>query len=201
MFLTIEGIDGSGKTTFAERAVALLQKSGPRTLWTREPGGWNGGELVRTLLLEGNLKNSVTEIMLFMADRCEHVAQVIAPALKNGVTVVCERYNDSTIAYQCWGRGIERAGLEKLIEWCDFPVPDLTIWLDVPLCIAHERISARGQSDRIESEKSIFHQRVAAGFESLSRESPGRIVRFDATRTPDELEKRFESLLRCRGLL
>ena len=201
MFLTIEGIDGSGKSTFAERAVALLQKSKHKTLWTREPGGWQGGDLVRALLLEGNLKSSVSEILLFLADRCEHVAQVISPALQNGVSVVCERYNDSTLAYQCWGRGIDRSGIEKMIEWCALPVPDLTIWLDVPLSVARERVSSRGQSDRIESEKAQFHQRVALGFEALSRERPERIVRFDAKRTPDELERALEVLLKSRGLI
>ena len=201
MFLTIEGIDGSGKSTFAERAVALLRKYGHKTLWTREPGGWKGGDQIRSLLLEGNLKSSASEIMLFLADRCEHVAQVISPALQSGVSVVCERYNDSTLAYQCWGRGIERAGIEKLIEWCALPVPDLTIWLDVPLDVARERVCSRGKSDRIESEKAQFHQRVASGFAALCRENPARIVRFDATRTPDELERALAALLKSRGLI
>ena len=201
MFLTIEGIDGSGKSTFAERAVALLQRFGHKTLWTREPGGWQGGNQIRALLLEGNLKNSVSEIMLFLADRCEHIAQVIMPALQNGMSVVCERYNDSTLAYQCWGRGIDRAGVEKLIEWCALPVPDLTIWLDVPLSLARERVCSRGESDRIESEKAQFHQRVALGFEALCRECPERIVRFDATMMPDELESTLEVLLKSRGLI
>ena len=201
MFLTIEGIDGSGKSTFAERAVALLRKYGHKTLWTREPGGWKDGDQIRSLLLEGNLKSSASEIMLFLADRCEHVAQIVAPALQSGVSVVCERYNDSTLAYQCWGRGIERAGIEKLIEWCALPVPDLTIWLDVPLDVARERVCSRGQSDRNESEKKQFHQRVASGFAALSLEFPGRIVKFDATRTPDELERALAVLLKSRGLI
>ena len=201
MFLTIEGIDGSGKSTFAERAVALLRSCGHKTLWTREPGGWEGGDQIRAILLQGNLKNNVSEILLFMADRCEHVAQVIIPALQNGVSVVCERYNDSTLAYQCWGRGIERAGIERLIEWCDLPVPDLTIWLDVPQSVARERVSSRGECDRIEREKSQFHQRVASGFEALCHEYPERINRFDATKTPDELESALATLLKSRGMI
>ena len=201
MFITIEGIDGSGKSTLAQRAVALLEKAGRKTLWTREPGGWEQGDLIRSLLLNGTLKNDLTEIMLFLADRCEHVKQVIEPALHEGLCVVCERYCDSTRAYQCWGRGIERSKLEALMEWCQFPEPDLTIWLDVSVNSACERIMVRGRADRIESETLDFHRRVSEGFRALSADYADRFVQLSSEKSPDELELELKKIFADRGII
>lgn len=202
MFITIEGIDGSGKSTLAERAVAILKRKGLRTVWTYEPGGWDQGDSIRALLLGSkNLKNPLTEVMLFLSDRCEHIKHVIEPALQSGASVVCERYNDSTRAYQCWGRGIDRERMEQLIKWCAFPVPDLTVWLDIPVAAARQRVAGRGNFDRIEKEAFDFHCRVAAGFASLACEYPQRFVRLDAEKTPDELEDELRIILANRGMI
>lgn len=201
MFITIEGIDGSGKSTLADRAIAVLKHHGCHTVWTYEPGGWEQGKTIRSLLLGKKLKNPLTEVMLFLADRCEHVKQVIEPALQCGSIVVCERYNDSTLAYQCWGRGIDRERLEQLIKWSALPVPDLTIWLDIPVSAARRRITGRGAFDRIEKEALDFHCRVAAGFAALSRECPQRIVRLDAEKTPDALEEELRTIFAERGII
>lgn len=201
MFITVEGIDGSGKTTLARNAAALLARSGREVVWTREPGDWSEGGTLRGILLGGGLKNRLTEPLLFLADRCEHVSQTVLPALKRGAVVVCERYCDSTRAYQCWGRGVDRDRLETLIRWCAFPLPDLTLWLDLPVETALRRVAERGGRDRIESEMSAFHSRVARGYGELAREYPKRIVRLDAARPRDEIARELERLLLERGAL
>jgi dTMP kinase len=180
MFITVEGIDGSGKSTHASYIVELLRQKGKQVVWTHEPGDWSQGAALRSLLLKGNLKSCVSEVLLFLADRCEHVKQVIEPALSKGAYVVCERYNDSTRAYQCWGRDLDRLKLEKLIEWCGLPEPDLTLWLDLSVDTALLRRLDRGSCDRIENEQRSFHLRVARGFNKLAEEYKDRIVRINA---------------------
>lgn len=189
MFITIEGIDGSGKSTQAKRLAARLKHKGERVTETYEPGDWSQGGALRTLLLNGQLRHPMTEVMLFMADRCEHVARVIKPALDKGEFVICDRYNDSTRAYQCWGRGLEKNMLEHLITWCHLPEPELTVWLDLPVLKARKRISVRSENDRIEDEKLEFHQRVARGFKELAEKNVSRFFRVDAQLGEDEIEE------------
>jgi dTMP kinase len=201
MFITVEGIDGSGKSTHAAYMVELLREAGKKVLWTREPGGWGQGETLRSLILNGRLENPVTEVLLFLADRCEHTKQVIEPALSAGDYVVCERYNDSTRAYQCWGRNLDRRKLEKLIEWCSLPDPDLTIWLDLSVDTAQLRRMSRGNADRIENEKRLFHVRVAQGFRELADEYSKRFVRVVAEGTKLQTEQQILKVFQERGML
>lgn len=201
MLITIEGIDGAGKTTLARHAVAALERAGREVVWTREPGDWSDGATMRELLLGGRLKNHLTEVLLFLADRCEHTAQTLLPALRQGAIVLCERYNDSTRAYQCWGRNVDRSRLESLIGWCGFPEPDLTLWLDIPVETALRRVAERGGRDGIESEASAFHFRVAQGFRALAREYPRRIVRLDATQPRERLASELERLFGGMSLI
>lgn len=201
MFITIEGIDGCGKSTQAARLSDQFRRAGKKFLWTREPGGWNQGNALRSLLLGGNLAHPLTEIMLFMADRCEHAKQTIEPALAAGECVICERYNDSTRAYQCWGRGQDRKKLEDLIEWCGFPEPDLTLWLDIPVENAFARRASRGGTDRFEGEKTDFHRRVAEGFESLALEYADRFVRINASKSEERVEEQIRFELKRRRVL
>lgn len=201
MFITIEGIDGSGKSVQAQCLVEKLVQNGRHVLWTREPGDWAQGGAVRSILLNGALRHPATELLLFMADRCEHVKQTIAPALEAGTTVVCERYNDSTLAYQCWGRGLDRAMIENIMEWCQLPVPDMTFLLSLSAEEAAKRRQARGGSDRIEGELLDFHRRVARGFEELASQYRSRIVRVSAAQTPEKVSECIESELRRRGAL
>ena len=174
MFIVLEGIDGAGKSTQAARLVSWLKEArgGRPVLWTREPGDWAGGKDLRHILLEGDLRHPHSELFLFLADRCEHVASRIAPALQRREWVICERYCDSTLAYQCWGREISRRVVEELFSWCHFPRPDLSLWIDIPLDRAMERIRARGGLDRIEGEAKDFLERVRQGFADLYREGP-----------------------------
>ena len=182
MFITLEGIDGSGKSTQAELLTEKIRSARGEegVIWTKEPGGWPGGDSLRKVLLEGSLHHPLTEVFLFLADRCEHVEQVILPALAAGKIVVCERYSDSTVAYQWGGRGIERGKIEGLLSWASFPSPDITFWIDLPAEKAYDRMVSRGSPrDRLESEGLSFLSRVRQGFCILAEENPDRIVPVD----------------------
>lgn len=200
MFITLEGIDGSGKSTQAERLEALLKSAGHKVRRTREPGDWSGGEALRSLLLTGTILHSWTEVLLFAADRCEHVSQVVAPALKRCETVICERYNDSTLVYQCWGRGLDRSQVESLLQWCRLPEPDLTFWLEIPPEMALDRRQNRGGDDRFEAERAEFHARLHRGFSQLAQEKR-RIIPIDGTQCEERVTLALEEVLKQRGLL
>jgi dTMP kinase len=182
-FITIEGIDGCGKSTQAAELCTWLESAlgSGKVLRTFEPGGWSGGALLRQLLLDGMALTSRTELLLFLADRSGHLDSEVLPALNRGQWVVCERYTDSTLAYQSWGRGIAAEEIEGLLAWCRFPVPDMTIFLDVDEETARSRLSARRKLDRMESEgEAGFAARVVLGYRELARRHPGRIVVVDA---------------------
>jgi len=185
-FITFEGIDGSGKSTQARLAAEFFAHAlgENRVLWTREPGDWKGGKHIRELLLHGDLLHCHAELYLFLADRCEHVRQVIEPALDRDCLVLCERYCDSTLAYQSWGRNLSRTWIESLFSTSGFPNPNLTLWIDVPVEKAWERLTERGSTDRIESEALTFLHSVREGYAALAEEYPQRVVRIDGTRTP-----------------
>lgn len=180
MFITIEGIDGCGKSTQARLlAERLSEEHSLPVVRTKEPGGWQGGFALRSLLLEGQLAHPLSELFLFLADRGEHVRQCISPSLISGKTVLCERYSDSTLAYQSWGRGLPLDRMEELLRWADFPLPDVTFYIDIPVETALRRIKGRGPLDRFEKEGGAFLQRVRSGFRALSAREPGRIVSLD----------------------
>ena len=182
MFITLEGIDGSGKSTQAELLCAWLSDTlgEGKIMRTFEPGGWSGGEFLRRLLLGDTAFTSRTELLLFLADRSGHIDTEISPALRSGRWVVCERYTDSTLAYQSWGRGIPLEEMNVLLNWCRFPAPDVTIFLEIDEETAKSRLNRRGRSDRIESSENGFMARVACGYKTLAKRSPERIVVVDA---------------------
>lgn len=198
VFITLEGIDGAGKTTQARILEELLGEvsEGRPILRTREPGGWEGGEALRKLIIKEHFRHPWTEVLLFIADRCEHAKRVILPALKRNEIVLCERYNDSTLAYQVWGRGLSRDGVRQVILSTDLPEPDLTFWLDLDVETALERISRRGKPDRIESDRKLL-SRISAGYRSLWEKEPQRIRRINAGGTPEDIAKKIENELRC----
>ncbi|NLK18441.1 MAG: dTMP kinase [Synergistaceae bacterium] len=181
LFFTFEGIDGCGKSTQACLLYKRLtsRRGEDSVVWTREPGGWDGGEKIRELLLERGTSHAMSELFLFMADRCEHASRVINPALDAGKTVLCERYTDSTIAYQSWGGGIPLSRIEEMFNWCSFPVPDLTFFIDIGPEAALERVVRRGRPDFLEKKGASFLERVREGFVFLSEREPERIVRLD----------------------
>ncbi|MDR1875552.1 MAG: dTMP kinase [Synergistaceae bacterium] len=186
-FITIEGIDGCGKSTQAQRLSALLEETGKGVLRTFEPGGWRGGALLRELLLSDVSIGTRTELLLFLADRSGHLESEILPALARGQQVICERYTDSTLAYQSWGRGLPFQDVDELLKWCRFPPPDLTILLDIDAGTSLTRLKGRGSPDRIEADGEAFMARVAEGYRELAKRCPGRIVTVDALRDVEEV--------------
>lgn len=161
---------------------------------TFEPGGWQGGKHLRQLLLDGIPIEPRTELLLFLADRSGHLDMEIIPALTRGHHVICERYTDSTFAYQSWGRGIEFGNMERILNWCSFPVPDLTILLDVDVKEALARLGRRGLPDRMESDGDDFMRRVALGYKELAKRWPDRIVVVDAGKNIDQVA---EAVRKC----
>jgi dTMP kinase len=180
--LTIEGIDGAGKSTQVVRLAEMLERRGYDVIRTREPGATPLGREVRRLLLETELALSPpAELLLFLADRAEHVAHVIQPGLAAGAIVLCDRYSDSTIAYQGYGR---EADLERVRRWDadsrNGIAADLTLLLDCPIELTAER--RRRDRDRYQVLDPTFHQRVRDGFLALAAAAPERIRRIDASR-------------------
>ncbi len=199
-FITFEGIDGCGKTLQVGRLARRLDHPGRRVVQTREPGGTPIGRGLRGVLLDS--ANAVMtpqcEVLLYLADRIQHLAEVIRPALARGDIVLCDRYHDATLAYQKYGRGLDFGPLEPLIAREIAPVmPHLTFWLDVDVGTARSRVLARGKAGgnspvpetRIDEDSPDFHQRVLEGYQELAREYPERIVRIDASQGIDAVEQ------------
>jgi dTMP kinase len=180
-FITIEGGEGAGKTTQSGLLVAALAKRGLAVLRTREPGGSPGAELLRGLLLEGAIDWSPqAETLLHFAARAEHVAKIIQPALDAESWVVCDRFCDSTLAYQGYGQGADRHFIAEQIRLLGI-LPDLTLVLDVPEVVAVDRVRQRGvTADRYERLDRAFHARVRQGFRDIAAAEPERCVLLDA---------------------
>jgi dTMP kinase len=199
VFLTFEGIEGCGKSTQARR---LAQAWGPEVLLTREPGATALGQAIRGLLLDpghGEVAPA-TEALLYFADRAQHVEHVLRPALAAGRTVISDRYVDSSLAYQGYGRGLDLALLEAVARLATGGLrPDLTVLLEVPVELGLERIRARGSHDRLESERREFHERVSAGYDALAGREPERWLRVDGRGTQDEVAAQVRSALEARG--
>ncbi len=190
LFVSIEGIEGSGKTTQYEMLLAALAQRGLDVVGTCEPGGTAIGREIRKVLLNPVFKemDGLTEALLYAADRCQHVQEVILPALRRGQTVICDRYIDSSLAYQGTARQIGLEGVKNLNEWATNELyPDITFLLDTPANIALGRLTAA--PDRIESEPAAFHEKVRDAFVMLSRVYPGRFFILDGTMAKDEIHR------------
>jgi dTMP kinase len=188
LFVTFEGIEGAGKSTQVRLLHEALEDTTIPFVFTREPGGTPLGEKVRELLIDplGQM-SAQAEALLLSASRAELVDKVIEPALREGRLVVCDRFWDATIAYQGYGRGLPIDTLMQLTMFAARRLsPDLTFLLDLPLEVSHLRLRGRN-ADRLESEASGFHARVAAGYRALSAAEPGRFIVLDGTRPETEL--------------
>jgi dTMP kinase len=200
LFVTLEGIEGCGKTTQAELLRLSLEKEGRHVVFTREPGGTEVGERIREVLLDNRIRRMepLTELFLYLASRAQHVQELIRPALKEGAIVICDRFADASLAYQGAGRGIGTSRVLTLNEAATYGlVPDYTVLLDLPVELGLRRMSARlggsGQQDRIEQEEMDFHVRVRAAYLALAQKSSGRIEVFDGTHSKEELAQRILS--------
>ena len=194
-FITFEGPEGGGKSTQVQTLAEWLRKQGKKVVVTREPGGTRMSELIRALVRDEMEDPPVTrcEVLLFLAARAQVVSQVIRPALAHGEWVVCDRFADSTFAYQGYGRGID---VQLLKNFNDFVteglVPDLTILLDVPPEVSRTRLAARQAStadtgDRIEAAGEMFHRRLREGFLDLAKAEPKRFTVIDASKSIEKV--------------
>ncbi len=197
-FITFEGGEGSGKSTVAERAAARLREQGHDVLLTREPEGTDLGRhmwaFFRDLAAAGKHMTAEAELFLFAAARAEHVRTIVAPALKSGRVVLCDRFADSTTSYQGYGRGVDLSTVEAAnLAACDGLSPDLTLVLDVPVTEGLRRARALEahedkRPDSIGSESLAFHDRVREGFLSIARAHPERVTVVDASGSLDSVE-------------
>jgi dTMP kinase len=190
-FITIEGGDGAGKTTQARMLSERLEREGMAARLTREPGGSAGAEAIRRLLLDGETAHwdAIGEALLMVAARRDHVMNLILPCLSQGIWVVCDRFADSTTAYQGYGRGLDLAQLAALHRFAlgDL-VPDLTVILDVPVDIAAARAAARAAGkDRFERLDRAFRERLRHGFRQIAEHDRDRCVLIDASGDPDQI--------------
>ncbi|MBS0298704.1 MAG: dTMP kinase [Proteobacteria bacterium] len=182
-FITLEGIDGAGKSTQLAWIVDLLQRAGLQPVVTREPGGTVLGERLRMLLLDKSMAmHAETEALLMFAARREHLDKVILPALQQGQWVVSDRFADASFAYQGGGRGLDQAKLSILEQWVQGALqPDLTLYFDVPVEVGQQRINRIKEADRFEQEQAGFFQRVRNAYLDRARQFPQRIQIIDSS--------------------
>ena len=186
-FITLEGGEGAGKSTQARTLAKSLAAAGLPVLLTREPGGAPGAEAVRGLLL-GRAWDGIAECLLHFAARREHVARMIEPALAAGIWVVCDRFADSTMAYQVYGQGVPLPAFEAIAGAALQGLrPDLTLMLEVPLDLGMARVTARGEVNRYDRLDADFHARVRDGFAAILAAEPERCQRIDASATTAEV--------------
>lgn len=184
-FISFEGIDGAGKSTHIARLHEHLLARSTDVCLTREPGGTPLGEAIRGWVLNQGMAID-SEVLLLLAARAEHVAQVIRPALAAGRTVLCDRFSDATLAYQGYGRGVDLARLRQLCGWAESGMrPSLTVLFDVPPEVSRDRLAGLKTPDRFESEQAAFFERVRQGYLALAAAEPERFVVLDATQPLD----------------
>ena len=199
-FIAFEGLDGSGKSTLIQRLVEELKVQSISYVLTREPGGTPLAEEIRKVILKGGdeVPCARTEVLLYEASRAQHVAQVIAPAIKKNTWVLCDRFIASTVAFQCFARNLKRADIDWLNGFAiDAHLPDLNILLDLSVEESNNRLQRRLAEtnevrDRMESENSEFHDRVRQGYLAQAKENPAQWLVLDATKSPSML---FSELL------
>lgn len=194
MFITLEGVDGSGKTT---QAAMLARTLGSSAMTLREPGGTEAAEQIRQLLADPDTPlDPIAELMLFCAARADLVSRVIRPALEIGRTVICDRFTDSTIAYQGVARNLGIVRVRELSEVAtDGLVPDLTLLLQIDPASGLDRAES---DDRFEAEGVRFQEKVAGAYEDIARREPGRVIPIDATGTPEEVHQLILAEVRPR---
>jgi dTMP kinase len=200
-FIVFEGVEGAGKTTQIRRSHSWLQRELGDTipiLLTREPGGTILGHKIREILLDSKIESICdhSELLLYAADRSQHVQEVIQPHLQQGGIVLCDRFTDSTIAYQGYGRGLSLSLIQQLNQIATGGLEtDLTIWLDLDVEIGLQRAKQRGKSDRLEQADLEFHLRVQQGFRELAQISPKRMIRVNANRSEEAIHEDIKQIL------
>ncbi|MGF7185218.1 dTMP kinase [Desulfitispora alkaliphila] len=207
MFITLEGVDGSGKSTQARKLEEFLTAKGLEVVLTREPGGTDIAEQIREILLnpDNDKMHYATELMLYAAARRQHLEELILPALKRGAWVICDRFSDSTIAYQGYGREIPLEKVEEINRIATEGIkPEVTFIFSLPANVGLERIKAKrgiGSLDRLEAEQGDFYKRVARGFEHIATQGEHRIITIDASVSEEEVFNAMLVRLKDRGMI
>jgi dTMP kinase len=208
-FITLEGIEGSGKSVQLHLLEEELKKRKVRFLITQQPGGTPFGKEVRQILLqrEGAQREPTAELLLYLADRYQHLKEVIEPSLTQDLHVFCDRYHDATLAYQGHARGLGFPMVDQLAKILALRIPDLTLVLDLEVEVGLKRARARNQKEnsetwgRFEAEDLDFHRRVKEGYQLLVQREPDRVLPVDASGTPEEVFKNLLGLLEERGII
>jgi dTMP kinase len=196
-FITLEGIDGAGKSTHVRWIARFLQKHGIRVKVTREPGGTAAGEKLRRMVLEHRQQlHPETETLLMFAARREHLDKLILPALQKGSWVLCDRFTDATYAYQSGGSGVGWKKVRTLEQWVQSRLqPDLTILFDVSPAVGRRRTGRKRSPDRFERERAAYYRRVHDAYRRRARENPRRIRVLDAAGSRSEVKAKLEEIL------
>lgn len=208
-FITLEGIEGSGKSVQLHLLEEELKKRKVHFLITQQPGGTPFGKEVRQILLqqEGAQREPTAELLLYLADRYQHLKEVIEPSLTQGLHVLCDRYHDATLAYQGHARGLGFPMVDQLAKILALRIPDLTLVLDLEVEVGLKRARERNQNEnsenwgRFEAEDLYFHRRVREGYRLLVQREPNRVLLVDASGTPEEVFKKLLGLLEERGII
>ena len=195
-FITLEGIEGSGKTSSIKSITDLLDNKRISYVVTREPGGSSIGSELRSILLDPKTEiSSEVELLLMLADRKDHVEKVILPNLETGNWVISDRFMDSSIAYQGGGRKLDKKMIDSFSKNLNLPNPDLTLLFDVPVEISLSRVKARGELDRFEQEKLDFHNRIREAYLELAEQNVNRIQIIDSSREIELMLKSVEQII------
>ena len=189
LFISLEGGDGAGKSTQIKNIERFFEDRGCIVVHTREPGGTPIGEKLRDILLDKNNSemDAVTEMLIYAASRAQHVKEIIMPAIDRGCVVICDRFTDSSVAYQGYGRQLGGMVAEVNRHATGGLEPDITFWLDIDPEAGKARASRAGSLDRLELERMDFHYRLYEGYKALVNRYPDRIKRIDASKSPDEI--------------
>jgi dTMP kinase len=197
-FITFEGIDGAGKSTYIDVLARALLVQEVAFICTREPGGTALAEKLRQLVLQEPM-SALTEALLMFGARADHIEQVIKPALARGQTVLCDRFTDASFAYQGHGRGLDGAVLTQLERWVQSDLqPDLTLWFDIEPELAAQRRAAARAADRFEQQDLDFFKRVRSGYVARMQAAPQRMARIDANATPEAVSAQVQDVLQSR---
>jgi dTMP kinase len=199
-FITIEGIDGAGKSSHIAALAHWVRQHEHEVVLTREPGGTSLAESIRDLFLHRDDMDALTEALLVFAARRDHLRLVIEPALARGAVVVCDRFTDATFAYQGGGRGFDLSVLAQLEQWVqNGRQPDLTLWFDLPPAVAAARREATRDADRLERETLAFFERTREGYAARARETPSRFAIIDADRPREAVWQQVEAALAAQA--
>ena len=203
-FISIEGIEGVGKSTNIKFIASLIEKHDHNVIVTREPGGTIMAEKIRSLLLQHENEHipDIAELLLFFAARSFHLDNLIKKSLEDGVWVICDRFSDATKAYQGWGRGLNMEMINDLSEWVnDGLQPHLTLLLDAPVDIAMERAQKRKDKDRMESEASSFFENVRAGYLEIASKEPDRCCVINAAQSLKKVQNDINEAMKLIFLI